>query len=378
MSTQRLGQSDADGVTIVQHGHDDTVALPLEDVGRAHRLLLARDEDRQRAAALRREVLQVEVGDVDSLRAERLRDACDHARPVRDVHAEALQLARVVVGRLEQAPPVAGRLADPPREKAGVARGQRGFELLDAATVLRQGLGHRVPVLEEDVDPDPRVGAGHAGHVAQRAAGGCERLVALDPHRAGLVEEDVGERVRQVARDRDEAVVRVGGDRDRDRAERGDEAVEQLVPLGLGARDRGQKPGRALEQLGRRPLGAARLGAADRVAADEARLAGRRGDHGALGRADVRHGAAVRGGVEHRPDLRRQRGDRRRDDGQLGTGERGAEIGRGLDRAAFRRPGEVRLVRIPAGHVLDARPSGGEADGRADQAGADDRYAHYL
>ena len=51
-------------------------------------------------------------------------------------------------------------------------------------------------VVEEDVDPDPRVGAADARHVRQRAARGLERVVPVDPRRARLVEEDVREDVR--------------------------------------------------------------------------------------------------------------------------------------------------------------------------------------
>ena len=56
---------------------------------------------------------------------------------------------------------------------------------------------------------------GDARHVAQRAAGRLKRVVAVDAGRAGLVEQDVRERVRQVARDCDEPVVRAGVDRHR-------------------------------------------------------------------------------------------------------------------------------------------------------------------
>ena len=104
----------------------------------------------------------------------------DHARPVGHVHAQPLELARVAVGGLEQPPPVRRGLADPAREEAGVAGRERRLDLLDAAPVLGERRGERDAVLEEDVDPDARVRAGDAGHVAQRAARGRERLVAFD------------------------------------------------------------------------------------------------------------------------------------------------------------------------------------------------------
>ena len=62
-----------------------------------------------------------------------------------------------------------------------------------SASASRSGVG----VVEEDVDPDARVRAGDAGHVAQRAAGVRERLVPVDRRRAGLVDDHVREHVRQ-------------------------------------------------------------------------------------------------------------------------------------------------------------------------------------
>ena len=104
---------------------------------------LAGDEQRQRAAALGRDVVQLEVLDVDALGAERLRDAGEHARPVGDVHAQALQLAGVRVLALEHPAAVAGGLADPAREKAGVALLERRLDLLDAAPVLGERAAER-------------------------------------------------------------------------------------------------------------------------------------------------------------------------------------------------------------------------------------------
>ena len=153
---------------------------------------------------------------------------------------------------------------DPAGEEAGVGGRERVLELLHAAAVLGERGGERLGVLEEDVDPDARVRAGHAGHVPQRAAGGLQRLVAVDARRACLVQEQVRERVRQVARERDEPVVRLGVDRDRDGAECGDEAVHEAVALRVGRGGRREKPGRALEELGGRTLRAARLEPADR------------------------------------------------------------------------------------------------------------------
>ena len=55
------------------------------------------------------------------------------------------------------------------------------------------------------------------------------------------------------------------------RAEIGDEAVDETVPVGVGGGDRRQEPRRALEERRARVLGPARLAAGDRMAADEAR-----------------------------------------------------------------------------------------------------------
>ena len=92
----------------------------------------------------------------------------------------------------------------------------------------------------------------------------------LDSRRARLVDEQVRERVRQVARQRHDPVVRLGIDGDGGRAEARDEGVDEPVAVRVGLGKRRQEPGRALEELAARVLGAAGLGAADRMAAHEA------------------------------------------------------------------------------------------------------------
>ena len=129
--------------------------------------------------------------------------------------ANTLQRAGILVRALEQPPAIAGSLADPAGEEPRVSRGERGLDLGDAPAVLGERRRDLLPVVEQNVDPDPRVGAGDARHVAQRSARCRERLVPLDAGVAGLVDEQVGERVRQVARDRDEPIVRSRVDRDR-------------------------------------------------------------------------------------------------------------------------------------------------------------------
>ena len=54
----------------------------------------------------------------------------------------------------------------------------------------------RLLVLEEDVDPDARVGSGDPRHVSKRSTRRGERIVSVDPRAPGLVQEDVRERVR--------------------------------------------------------------------------------------------------------------------------------------------------------------------------------------
>ena len=100
---------------------------------------------------------------------------------VGDVNAESLQRSWIVVRRCEHPAPIAACLADPTRDEPCVPVAQRGLELLDPAPMLSERGEDGLLVVEEDVDPDPRVRAGDPRHVAQRAAGGMERVVAVDP-----------------------------------------------------------------------------------------------------------------------------------------------------------------------------------------------------
>ena len=143
---------------------------------------------------------------------------------------------------------------------------ERCEHLVREPPVLADRRGQRLAVVEEDVDPDARVRARDAGHVAEAATARGERVVAVDAPRAGLVDEQVRDHVGQVARQREQAVVRAGIDRDRLGAERRDERVEVAVARRVRVGDRGQEPGRADEQVDHRVLGAAHLAAADRDA----------------------------------------------------------------------------------------------------------------
>jgi hypothetical protein len=112
-------------------------------------------------------VAELEVLDVDPLRAQRLRDPRQHARPVGDVDAQSLQLAGLGELPLEHPPAVACRLGDPAGQEAGVARVERRLELLDPAAVISEGRAQLVGVVQEDVDPDPRICTRDARHVPQ-------------------------------------------------------------------------------------------------------------------------------------------------------------------------------------------------------------------
>ena len=173
-----------------------------------------------------------------------------------------------------------------------------------------------------------------------------------------------------MARQRDETIVRVGIDRDGDGTDRGHERVQRAVALRVGLRDRREEPRRAVEQLRARVLGPARLGAADRVASDETRIGARGAHDRALRRADVGDRAARR--LEHLCDRRGEPRDGSRDDRQLRVADRLRERAGSLDGAALDRARERRLVGVVAAHVLHSRAPGGESDGGADQAGADD------
>src|ERR687895_2702908 len=127
---------------------DDAVALGLEYARGERGLGLPGDQHGQRPPSLGREVLQLEVLHVDPLGAERLEDSGENPRAVRDVYAEPVQGARVLVCRVEHPAAMRGRLADPARKRARVAGGERSFELLDAAAVLAECGAERRSVVE--------------------------------------------------------------------------------------------------------------------------------------------------------------------------------------------------------------------------------------
>ena len=179
------------------------------------------------AAVLRRDVAKLEVLDVDAGRAERLRDACEHARLVGNAHADAVQHASLgAVGVLEH--PAAH--ARPPRRSSARRSARSPFRSACSTSPISsrwadERVGDQVAVLDEDVGPHHRVRAGDARHLAERRACVPERFVS----RGGdALHQQVRERVREVARQREHAVVRLGVELDRARAERCDEALDEL------------------------------------------------------------------------------------------------------------------------------------------------------
>src|SRR5437868_4621175 len=145
--TAKCPSSAAAGSIRIDHRRDDhAVPLALEERGRALGLGLAGDEQGQRAAALRRDVMELEVLDVDPLGAERLGDTSEHAGPVGHVDADALQHPGVGVLALEHPAAALRRLADPAGEETGVALFERALDLLDPPPVLLKRRADRVCV----------------------------------------------------------------------------------------------------------------------------------------------------------------------------------------------------------------------------------------
>jgi hypothetical protein len=251
---------------------------------------------------------------------------------------------------------------------------KRGLDLLDSPAVLGERGADGPRVVEEDVDPDARVRAGDARHVAQGAAGMRERLVPFDAIGARLVDDHVREDVRHVARHRDERVVGDRVDRDRCRAERGDEAVDGAVAVRIGRGERGEEPGGTAEEVGLGRARAVRLEPCDRVPADEAaRRTGGLADGGFRG-TDVGDGRRLARGLEHLADRRGKHADRGCDHGQVRVGEGVRERGRGVDGAELACERERLGVGVPAANGRAAGP-GSKPERRPDQTGADDRNA---
>ena len=134
----------------------------------------------------------------------------------------------------------------------------------------------------------------------------------------------------------------------------------------------------AVEELRRGASRPARLGPADRVAADEALVRrGRRADR-PLRRADVGDRRSLGRVTEDSSHGLGKVADRRRDEHEVGVGDGGGQVVGRLDGAAFRGERERLTVRIPSRHGPHACATGGQRGRGADQARADDGEPLYL
>ena len=185
----------------------------------------------------------------------------------------------------------------------------------------------------------------------------------------GLGHEDVRHHVGQVADGGHHPVVDVGVDDLRPRAEPGEQAVQALEEGSLRRRGRRQVPGGAVEEVLARVLDPRRLGAGQRVAADEARVA-RGFDDRALGRADVGDDAGARRLREDRRHGVGEDVDRHGDEDRVGPVERVAEVAMG----AVDRPAGHGLVGagVEPPHRRAEAGAGGQADRPADEPHPDD------
>ena len=272
-------------------------------------------------------------------RPERERDLGDHAGAVG--HDDA-QLAR------GSAPPSARPsrsfssaralvpLAQRPRVAARRAARARCRRALDRAVDARDQL---LAVGQVDVRPDRAVGAGDAGRVAEarpgRAAGEhrAHVLVRVAPSTPPRVDEHVREHVRQVRDARHHAVVRLGVDRRRLRAERDEQAVQALVEdartcpwraSGTTSRPRTcpRAPGRPPRPR-RPPAGGRRR---------SARRAPRSATH-ALGRADVADDARRARVLERLSRRLRERAHGSRDEDHVGAPHGARDVARSRRRS---------------------------------------------
>ena len=256
------------------------------------------------------------------------------------------------LGRAARAARPRATAPSPRRERvAGLARG--------AASASSIAARQRVAVGQVDALPQRRVGARDARRVAEARPGRRQPLAAQRPRR--LADEDVGEHVRQVRDGGHQAVVRLGVDDRRARAEAGDRPVQALEQHPRARRGRRQVPGLVVEEVLAGVLDAGRLAAGQRMAADEA-LVVAPGDDRALRRADVGHHAGVR---RRRPGPRRrvcgQRVDGHGDERGVGAGQRLGQAGARLVERAVR-PAPARRADPPRAR---GRPGAGARPGRS-------------
>ena len=177
--------------------------------------------------------------------------------------------------------------------------------------------------------------------------------MSLDRRGADLVQQQVRERVRKVADEREQPVVRVRVDRDRRRRRASvTNACSVAVARRVGRGMRRQEPRRALEQVGPRALRPAHLGAGDGMAADEPLVRDDARDEPPFVEptsVTVASGAAASAASTAR---RRASSTWHGNDDELGcrNGRVVRRVGR-LDGPALGRRGEGRRVRVPAAHA---------------------------
>ena len=343
--------------------------------------VLARDEQRRARRRARAKWCELEVLDVDALRAERLRDPREHAGTVGHVHAQALQLARVLVRVLRAC---AAGCPTPPRSSA---RGSRRRPPSSAAS----SCSIRAAVLASTARQ--RL-ARCRGRCRPRCAGWRRRRASCRgasrrPRRAARARRSASRPAWFTSRfasacgrwlvsaTRRSCASRV--DRDRHRAERGDEAVQVAVARRVGRRDRREEPRRAVEQLAaaRAPPRAPRSRRRD-GRRRSARVAGRAAHDAALRRADVGHGGAS-APRRARPRLRRPAGDRRATSDQVGALDAPAasDAGRLDGSRARRRRASARRVGVVAAHAATPpRSRAASPSERTDQAQSRRSRAH--
>ena len=317
------------------------------------------------------------VGDVDARATQRQGDRRHDARLVGDRDAD-LASGPAEEPHLEQrrAPDRRGRLPHAQPVAVAVAV-EQGAHLPQPAHEVVDLRAERDAVGAVDLLPQRRVRARDARRVAKRRPGRGQRLAV---ERLGrLLDEQVRDDVRQVRHGRHQAVVVGGRDRRRHRAEARDEAREALVEHAGRALAGRQVPRRAVEEILARMRDTGRLGAGERVAADEV-LASDGLDERLLRRADVRDDRARQpvAEVAHRAGERVDRHGRDRDVGLSEIVQRRDCL---VDRAHRKRGLKRGGAAVPAHDPRPQAPARRQPDRAADEPDAeqgDARLAHTL
>ena len=310
------------------------------------------------------------VDDVDARAAERERDVGDDPGPVGHRDAQLVHLAAREAG-LEQPPAGVARSRRStrrPRRRRARPAPRAGAE---ARHRVVDRLHQRVGVGEVDVAPDRRRGAGDAGGVAEARAGRGQPLARASAAAAWATRTLASTcgRCETVAITRSWSRRRSqpGGRRGRRASGAGGRRARP------GARGRRQVPGGAVEEVRPRVLDAGRLGARERVPADEARVATAPTSARLVEPTSVTTQSSP-AAAERLAHHARQRADRRGDEGRLRPFERlRHRRARRGDRAARQRGVEHPRRRVVAAH-LGAEPlARGQPDRAADQPDAEDR-----